>query len=72
LNANPAGLLTHGSSYSPRLPEGFSGIVRFSSPITVAGQRGILTLFPIIACGKQAHLIGIFILFFRWFYQTTP
>lgn len=44
-----AGFLTYGSTYSPRLPDCISGIVRFSSPFTVAGQRRILTFFPIIS-----------------------
>ena len=44
-----AGFLAYGSLYSPRLPDCISGIVRFSSPFTVAGQRRILTFFPIIS-----------------------
>ena len=44
-----AGFLAYGSIYSPRLPDCISGIVRFSSPFTVAGQQRIFTLFPIIS-----------------------
>jgi len=44
-----AGLLAPGSHYLPRLPGYYpSGIMRRSSPVTVAGQRGSHTLFPII------------------------
>ena len=43
-----AGLLAHGSSYSPCLPIRRTGQWRrrVSSPLTAAGPRGICTLFP--------------------------
>jgi hypothetical protein len=43
-----AGLLAHGSSYSPCLPIRRTGQWRrrVSSPLTAAGPRGISTLFP--------------------------
>ena len=43
-----AGLLAHGSSYSPCLPIRRIGQWRWrvSSPLTAAGPRGICTLFP--------------------------
>ena len=43
-----AGLLAHGSSYSPCLPIRQTGQWRgrVSSPFTAAGPRGICTLFP--------------------------
>ena len=47
---HPAGLLTYGSPYSPRLPVSNvinSGVVRISSPNTAAGLSPIPTEFPI-------------------------
>src|SRR5690242_5313207 len=42
-----AGLLAHGSSYSPRLPILIGQwSSRVSSPFTAAGPRGLRTLFP--------------------------
>ena len=43
-----AGLLAHGSPYSPRLPihRGGQWHSRVSSPFTAAGPRGTCTLFP--------------------------
>ena len=52
---NQAGFLAHGSLYLPRLPEDLSGIVRRSSPFTVAGQRGSQTPFPIITRSAEAE-----------------
>jgi hypothetical protein len=49
-----AGLLTLGSTYSPRLPLPMiqdSGLLRLSSPITAAGPLPILTGFPIVPKG---------------------
>ena len=44
-----AGLLTHGSSYRPHLPDGrlpSVAFLRLSSPITAAGPSPISTGFP--------------------------
>src|SRR5438093_8044709 len=44
--ARGAGLLTSGSSYSPRLPGSRQWPLRVSSPVTVTGSRRIRTAFP--------------------------
>ena len=57
------GLLAHGSSYSPRLPESAppqgarsSGMVRVSSPLTVAGPRRNFTGLPLVV--RTAVVVG--------------
>jgi hypothetical protein len=41
-----AGFLAWGSTLLRAFPDSSSGIVRIRYSLTVAGQRGILTLFP--------------------------
>jgi len=53
------GLLTLGSSYTPRLPirlKTESGLLRCSSPITAAGPYRNLTGFPFIASGASSRM----------------
>ena len=50
-----AGLLARGSSFPvPSHPPGLRAVaVTGSSPLTAAGQRGLFTLFPRLACGRE-------------------
>lgn len=63
-----SGLLAYGSIYRPRLPAGLefgSGFLRLSSPLTAAGPRRFLTVFPDALSGFRTPV------FMRSYYNNS-